>query len=108
MFDILCQRFRIHVNKIPVSHVHKNTVMSDEHTVSLQSSKQFVPSMLPIIVLQRVEEQFPAYREIMVSAMCLCADKRIILFYSENLYGPMNKIFSSILILPFILCGLRF
>ena len=71
--------------------------MGDEHTVSLQSSMQFLPTMLPIIVLQRVEEQFPASREIMVSAMYLCADKRIILFYSENLYGPKNKTFSSIL-----------
>ena len=63
---------------------------------------------MPIIVLQRVKEQFLAYREIMVSAMCLCADKRIKSSYSEDLYGPKNKMFSRNLMLPFIFCGLRF
>ena len=40
-------------------HFYKKTVMSDEHTESLQSSMQFLPTRLPIIVLQRVEEEFP-------------------------------------------------
>jgi hypothetical protein len=44
----------------------------------------------------------------MVSAVCLCADNRIISSYSEDLYGPTNKMFSSILILPFIFFGFRF
>jgi len=34
------------------------TMMSDEPTVSLQSRLQFLPTRLPIIVLQRVEEHF--------------------------------------------------
>jgi hypothetical protein len=75
--------FLIHITKILVSHIHKYTVMSDEHIVSLQSSMYFLPTMLP----QRVEEQFPAYREIKVRAMCLCTDKRILSSYSEDLYG---------------------
>ena len=108
VFDTSCQMFWTRITKIPVSDVHKNTFMSDEHSVSLQGSMQFLPTRLPLIVLQRVEEQFPAYREIMVSAVCLCADNRIISSYSEDLYGPANKMFCSILILPFILCGLRF
>ena len=107
-FDTFCQRVWIHITKIRESHIHKNTVMSNEHTVILQSSMQFVPTMLPIIVLRRVEEPFPAYREIMVSAVCLCTDNRIISFYPEDLCGPKNKMFSSILILPFVLCDLRF
>jgi len=45
--------------------------MNDEHTVSLQSSMQFLPTRLPLTVLQKVEEQFPSLREIMVSALCL-------------------------------------
>jgi hypothetical protein len=53
--------------------------MDDEHIVSLQSNMEFLPTMLPRIVLQRAE-QVPALREIMVSAMCLCAGKIIILF----------------------------
>ena len=105
--DTLCQRFLIHITKILVSYIHKNAVMS-EHTVSTQSSMQIVPTRLPLIVLQRVEEQFPAYREIMVSAMCMCADKGIVSSYSEDLYGPMNKMVYSILMLPFILCALGF
>ncbi len=93
MFDTSCQMFWIHITKIPVSHIHKNTVMSDEHTVSLQSSMQFLPTRLPVIVLQRVEEEFPAYREIMVSAVCLCADNRIVLSYSEVCVVQRTKCF---------------
>jgi len=51
--------------------------MSDEHTVSLQSSMQFRPRRRPVVVLQTFEEQFLEWREIMLSAMCLCADKRM-------------------------------
>jgi hypothetical protein len=71
--------------KILVSHVHKNTIMSDEHIVSLQSSMHFLPTRVPIIVLQGVEEQFPAFRDTMFNAICLCADKRILSSYSEVL-----------------------
>jgi hypothetical protein len=39
--------------------------MNDEHTVDLQSSMKFLPTRLPEIVLQWVEKQFPAVREIM-------------------------------------------
>ena len=53
-FDTSCQRFWIHITKIHVNHIHKNTIISDEHTVSLQSSMQFLPIRLPIIVLQSV------------------------------------------------------
>jgi hypothetical protein len=52
--------------------------MSDEHIESLQSSMQFLAARLPNIVLQRVEEEFPIWREIIVSAMCRYADKGII------------------------------
>jgi hypothetical protein len=39
------------VTQILVSHIHKNTVMSDEQIVSLQSSRQFHPTLMQIIVL---------------------------------------------------------
>jgi len=58
--------------------LHKKTVMSDEHTESLQSSMKFLPTRVPKVVLQRVEEEFPTWREIVVSVTWLCADKRII------------------------------
>jgi len=41
----------------------------------------------------------------MVSAMCLCADKRIISTYFEDLYSPNNKMFCRNVMLPFIFCG---
>jgi len=56
--------------------------MSDEHIVSSQSSMQYLPTWLPIIILQRTEEPLLAVREVKVRAVCLCADKRIILSYS--------------------------
>ena len=108
MFDTFCQRFWIHIIKILVSHIQKNTVMCDEHTVSLQSSLQLLPTRLLVIVLQRVEEQFPACRVTMVTAVCLCADSWSMSCYSEDLYGPKNKTFSKNLMLPLNFCGLRF
>ena len=87
---------------------HKKTVMSDEHIESLQSGTQFRQTRLPKIVLQRVEEEFPNWREIMVSAMYPRADKRTISSYFEDLYGPNNKMFTRNLMLPFIFCGLVF
>jgi hypothetical protein len=59
----------------------KKTFMSNEHIESLQSSMQFLPTRVPKIVLQRVEEEFPIWREIIVSATCLCADKRIVILF---------------------------
>ena len=102
MFDISCQRFWIIITKILVRHIHKMTVISDEHIGNLQSSMQFLPTRLPVIVWQRVEEQFPACRVTMVTAVCLCADKRITSYYSEDLYGSKKKCFLG------ILCSLSF
>jgi hypothetical protein len=48
----------------------------------------FLPTRLPIIVLEKVEEQIPAVREIIMRALSLCADKMIVSSYSENLYIP--------------------
>jgi len=44
--------------------------MSDGHIVNLQKDMQFLPTRVPIVGLWRVEEEFPAWREIMVSAVC--------------------------------------
>jgi len=41
--------------------------MSEEHIESLQGNMQFPPTRLPKIILQRVEEEFPIWREIVVS-----------------------------------------
>jgi hypothetical protein len=47
---------------------------------------QFLPTRQPVVVLHRLEEQLPEWREVMLSAVCLCADKRIMSSYSEDLY----------------------
>jgi hypothetical protein len=78
------------------------TIMSE------QTNMQDLLTWQPLFVLEELEEEFPEWREIMVSAMCLCADKRIVSSYAEDLYGPMNEIFSRKLLLHFIFCGLKF
>jgi hypothetical protein len=55
--------------------------MSAERTICLQHGMQFPATQLPIIVLQRIEERFPEWREITVSAMCLRAERRSISSY---------------------------
>jgi hypothetical protein len=61
--------------------------------MSKQTNLQILSTWQPIVVLEKLEEQFPEWREIVVSAMCLCSDKTIVSSYSEDLYGPMNKMF---------------
>jgi hypothetical protein len=73
-----------------------NTILSDEYIVSLQSSMQFLPTRLPIIVLQMVEEQFPAFSD-MQSAERLCGDIRVLSFYFGDLYDSRTEFFLGIL-----------
>jgi len=70
--------------------------MSDEHDI-LQNTMQFLPTRLAIVVLKSVEEQFPASRKIMVSAVCLCADRRILPSYSQDCMAQRAKCFLGIL-----------
>ena len=60
--------------------------MSDEHIVSSGSIIQCLPTRLQVIILRRVEEQLPPGREVMVGAVCLCADKIIISSYSGGMF----------------------
>jgi hypothetical protein len=76
--------------------------------MSEQTNMQILSTWQPIVVLEKLEEELPEWREIVVSAMCLCADKRIISSSSEDLYGRKNKMFSRKLLLHFISCGLIF
>jgi hypothetical protein len=68
-FDTPCCVW-IHITKIHVNHIHKNTIVSDEHIVILQSSMQYFPTWLPKSILQRVEEQLHPVGEVMVCAVC--------------------------------------
>jgi len=53
-----------------LSHIHQNTIMRDEHIVSMQSVMQLLPTRGPVVLLQRLEEQFPEWSKIMLCAMC--------------------------------------
>ena len=62
----------------------KKTVMSNERIENLESNMQFPLTRLPKIVFRRVEEEFPIWREIVVSAMCLCVDQRGIVWPKQQ------------------------
>ena len=73
--------------------------MSHELIVSLQSSMQLLLRRWPFVVIQRLEKQFPERIEALMSAVCLCADKRFMSFYCEALYGRKYKLGKFLLIL---------
>jgi hypothetical protein len=57
-----------HLNCCQVTVSHKTqSVMCDQQVLSLQNVLQSVPTRVPIVVLQRVEETHPAVREGTVS-----------------------------------------
>jgi hypothetical protein len=51
--------------------------MCDEKVLSVQNSPMSVAAKVPRIVLQRAEEIFPAYKELLVSVFYVCAWKII-------------------------------
>jgi hypothetical protein len=48
----------------------------------------FLPTRLPIIVLEKDGEPISAVREIIMCAFSLCADETIVSSYSENPFIP--------------------
>jgi len=95
LFDASCQRFWIHTTKILVIRIHKNTV-SDEPTVSLQISMQFLPTRLPIIVIQRVEEHFLLWEELWW-LLCVCVQTKELHFILRICVTQRTKCFLGIL-----------
>ena len=116
MCNTSCQRFWIHITKILVNHIHKNTVMSDEHSVSLQIRMQSHPTLMPIIVLQRIEEPLPPLREVMLSAVCRL-NNYIILFWGfvwpieqnvfQEFYATFHFLCSQILSMISYICSVE-
>ena len=45
---------------------------------------QSLPTLMPIIALQRVEEQLPPLREVMMSAVCLSAEAERVSHITEE------------------------
>jgi len=84
------------ISQIIVCHIHKNTVMGDEHIVNLQSKMAFPPgARLLKIVLQRVEH-VPALRQIMVS-LCACVQTKELYLILRICMTQRTKCFQGIL-----------
>jgi hypothetical protein len=49
--------------------------MCDERISRLQTNLQFLATRVPKIILQRVDEIWPALKESTVSVPCICAEK---------------------------------
>jgi hypothetical protein len=94
MFGTSCRKFWVHITKILVSHIHQNTV-SDEHTVSVQSSMQFLPTRRPVIVLHRLEEWLPPLREVMLSAVCLWRQKNYVILLWGFVWPKEQNVFQE-------------
>jgi hypothetical protein len=105
MFDTKCQRFWIYIPKILVSHIHKNTVMNDELTVTVQSSMQFLPIRLPTVVLQRVWKTLTFERNHGDCYVPVCRQKNYSLILMICM-APIRKCFLSILSYLLIFSGL--
>jgi hypothetical protein len=58
---------------------------------------------VPRILLQRVEEVFPAVRETMVSVLCLFAQEGIFLFSALDFQVQRNQMFCDKVVLIFII-----
>ena len=70
--------------------------MSDEHNISSQSSMQSLPTWLPIIILQRAEEQLPAVREVILGDVCR-QNNYIVLFWGIFMAQRIKGFFFGIL-----------
>ena len=75
--------------------------MCDEQVLSLQKKNlQFVTTRVPVLILQRVEEAFPALTEGRVSDVYMMHRRELILFtYFSGLLGQRNKMLSAKLLL---------
>ena len=86
-----------HLNSCEVMVLcNTQTIMFDEQDLSLQKKiLQSVTARVPVLILQRVEENFPALRENTVSDVYMHAQKTILFTYSWNLHGQSNKMLST-------------
>jgi hypothetical protein len=65
--------------------------MSDGNIANLQKGMQFLPRRVPIVVLWRVEEEFPAWREMMVSAVC--RQKSSVIIFQGFVWSKEQNVF---------------
>lgn len=81
-YSVLCVLSELwsYVTRILVIHfvIYHTSIMDEGGVLSLQKTLQSVPRRRPVIVLQRVEERFPALKENVVSALCICAYKTVL------------------------------
>jgi hypothetical protein len=84
-------RFIINKTLYHKDYCNAGNIMCEERVVGLQSILRSLATRVPRIILQGVEEMFPAVRESMVSALCMCAQKRIVLSSSVYSGSQRNK-----------------
>jgi hypothetical protein len=76
---ILLSELSIHISRIAVSHFLQNpqSIMCEERAPKLQIIPRSLAIRVPSVVVQRVEEIFPALREPMVSFVLDCTGKNV-------------------------------
>jgi hypothetical protein len=93
---------------LPTSTHNSQPVMCDERLSRLREIVHSIVTRVPVVIVQRAEEIYPALKESMVSVLCLCAQKGILLFCLQIyvvkinfvLYGHHASVFT------FTLCPL--
>jgi hypothetical protein len=69
--------------------------MCEEKVLGLKRILRSLAARVPRIAPQRDEEMFPALKESMVSALCMCAQKRISLSMSIILAKETNTLWQT-------------
>ena len=80
--------------------------MYERPGVSLQTILHSLETRVPKIIIQRVEELYPAVMQSMVS--CLCAENNCILLFSGYLYGYKTKFCVKFVLISHLVCCYRF
>jgi hypothetical protein len=60
--------------------------MCDERVLDFQKIMQSLSTRVPKIIVQKAEEIFPSLKEGLVSILCLCVKKQILLPCSQWIY----------------------
>jgi hypothetical protein len=58
--------------------MEQQSIMSDERLLSLKKILHFLATRVPKIILQRVEEEYPALKESLVSVVYFCESENIL------------------------------
>lgn len=91
ILDMSYQKYEDTSLEFLLSHFDTNhTDVYEEWVLSLQQTLQSLAAKVPEIILQRMEERFPALRESMASVVGKCPQIGILSSYSLDLDGQRN------------------